>query len=170
MIALIGYRATGKTTLGRKLAHRLGYRFKDSDAEIEKIAGKTIAKIFSEDGEPHFRDLEEKVIEKLCREEDIVLATGGGAILREATRERLREAGMIVWLTASPEAILKRMAGDVRNAATRPNLTAQGGLDEILHILAVREPLYRELAVLTISTENVSPGELVERIIDEAIR
>lgn len=164
MLSLIGYRATGKTTLGQKLARRLDYSFKDSDVEIEKLAGKSISKIFSEDGEPRFRDLEEKVIEELCREERIVLATGGGAIMRQATRDRLRSAGTIIWLTASPETILSRIQGDARTAQTRPNLTAQGGLEEIIQILSAREPFYRQLAEMTVSTENASLDELVETI------
>lgn len=170
MISLIGYRATGKTTLGRKLARRLGYRLKDSDAEVEKLAGKTIAQIFSREGEEHFRDLEEKVIAKLCREQDVVLATGGGAVLRESTRNRLAEAGAVIWLTASPETIWKRMQGDARNAETRPNLTAQGGLEEVVRLLAEREAIYSELATFTLNTEEMSPDELVEEVISRAIR
>lgn len=170
MISLIGYRATGKTTLGRKLAKRLGYRFKDSDQEVERLAGKTIARIFSQEGETHFRDLEEKVIAKFCREDDVVLATGGGAILRESTRQRLAEAGAVVWLTASPETIFKRMKGDSRNEETRPDLTPLGGLEEILQVLTNRAPIYSSLANFTLCTENASPDDLVEDIISQAIR
>ncbi len=170
MISLIGYRATGKTTLGRKLARRLDYRLKDSDVEVERLAGKSIAQIFSREGEEYFRDLEEKVIAKICREEDVVLATGGGAVLRESTRQRLAASGAVIWLTASPETILKRMKGDLRNAETRPNLTPQGGLEEIIQVLAQREPIYRQLATLTFSTEEIAPDDLVEEIISRAIR
>ncbi|MDO4550229.1 MAG: shikimate kinase [Planctomycetia bacterium] len=164
MISFIGYRATGKTTLGRELAQRLDYRFIDSDAEIERLAGKSIASIFAEDGELYFRDMEEKIIGEICGQDGIILATGGGAVMREVTRKNLQAAGPVIWLTASAETIFRRMAADVNNSQTRPNLTSQGGLDEIRQLMAVREPFYRSLATLTVETENFSPQELIEQI------
>ena len=123
ILTLIGYRATGKTTLARLLAERLGWDWIDADVEIERRAGKSIARIFAEDGEPAFRDLEAQVIADLCRRDRLVLAAGGGAPLRPESRRAMREAGKVVWLTARPETILARMTADATTTARRPNLT-----------------------------------------------
>ena len=98
LLTLIGYRATGKTTLARLLAERLGWDWIDADVEIERRAGKSIARIFAEQGEPAFRDLEAQVIADLCRRDRLVLAAGGGAPLRPESRRAMREAGKVVWL------------------------------------------------------------------------
>ena len=94
-VTLIGYRATGKTTLAKLLAGRLGWDWIDADSEIERRAGKTIAMIFSEDGEPAFRDLEAEVVADLCGRDRLVLAVGGGAPLREASRRAMRRRGRV---------------------------------------------------------------------------
>ncbi|MGO8691663.1 MAG: shikimate kinase [Thermoguttaceae bacterium] len=164
-MSLIGYRATGKTTLARLLAARLGCPWIDADTEIEQKAGKSIARIFAEDGEPVFRDLEAEVVAQLCRRGPLVLAAGGGAPLRAETRQAMRAAGKVVWLTARAETILARMAADATTAARRPNLTAQDPLAEIIELLAQREPIYRESAHLVIDTEGKSPAQLVEEIL-----
>jgi len=93
ILTLIGYRATGKTTLGRLLAQRLGWDWIDADVEIERRADKSIGQIFADDGEPAFRDLEARVIADLCRRDRLVLAAGGGAPLRPESRMAMREAG-----------------------------------------------------------------------------
>src|SRR5208283_10092 len=99
-LVLIGYRATGKTTLARHLAQRLGWDWIDADVEVEQRAGKSIARVFAEDGEPAFRDLEAAVIADLCRKPRLVLAAGGGAPMREESRRSMRQSGHVVWLTA----------------------------------------------------------------------
>jgi shikimate kinase len=165
MLSLIGYRATGKTTLAKMLAAALGWQWFDADAEIERAAGKSIALIFAEDGEPAFRDLEAKIIADLCRRERLVLATGGGAPLREETRRALREAGKVAWLTATPETIHARMAADATTAARRPSLTNHSPLEEITRLLAYREPMYRETADFIVDTEGRSPAELADEIL-----
>jgi shikimate kinase len=164
MLSLIGYRATGKTTLAKLLAEKLGWEWLDADAEIERMAGRSIARIFAEDGEPAFRDLEERVIADLCRRERLVLATGGGAPLRENTRRALRAAGKVIWLTAKPETIHARMSGDATTAERRPSLTNHAPLEEIVQLLARREPIYRETADFILETEDRSPAELAEEI------
>jgi len=164
-VVLIGYRATGKTTLAKLLAERLSRRWVDADVVIEERAGKSIAEIFAQDGEPVFRDLEAQVIADLCRQKSLVLATGGGAPMREATRERLRESGIVIYLTAEPETILARMTGDATSAARRPDLTDQGPLDEINAMLEKRGPIYRELADLTVATEGKTPEKLTDEIL-----
>ena len=163
-VVLIGYRATGKTTLAALLADRLGRRWVDADEVIEERAGKTIAEIFAEDGEPVFRDMEEQAIADLCEEKSLVLATGGGAPMRETTRERLRRAGIVVYLTAEPETILARMTGDTTTAERRPDLTDKSPLDEIVSLLEKRTPIYREVAHVTVETEGKTPEALTDEI------
>ena len=165
-LTLIGYRATGKTTLARLLAERLGFEWIDADVEIERRAGKSIARIFAEDGEPAFRDLEAEVIADLCRCPRLVLAAGGGAPLREESRRAMREAGKVVWLTARPETILVRMSTDPTNPDRRPNLTDRGPLEEIVQLLRQREPIYRESADLEVDTEEKTPQRLTAEILE----
>ena len=167
LLTLIGYRATGKTTLARLLAERLGWDWIDADVEIERRAGKSIARIFAEQGEPAFRDLEAEVIAELCRRDRLVLAAGGGAPLRSASRQAMRQGGSVVWLTARPETILARMSTDATTAARRPNLTERKPLDEIVQLLQTREPIYKESAHLVVDTEGKQPGELAAMIIEQ---
>lgn len=166
ILTLIGYRATGKTTLGRLLAEQLGWDWIDADVEIERRAGKSIARIFAEDGEPAFRDTEARVIADLCRRDRLVLAAGGGAPLRPESRQAMRGGGKVVWLTARPETILARMSGDATTAGRRPSLTDKDPLEEIIHVLAGREPIYRESAHVTIDTEGKTPAELAAEIVE----
>jgi shikimate kinase len=165
ILTLIGYRATGKTTLAKLLAARLGWQWIDADAEIERLAGKTIARIFAEDGEPVFRDLEARVIADLCRRDRLVLAAGGGAPMREENRTAMKQSGKVVWLTARPETILKRMSADAATARQRPNLTDRGPLEEIVHLLDQRETAYGEAADLKVDTEQRSPEDLADEIL-----
>jgi len=164
-ITLIGYRATGKTTLAKLLAERLGWDWIDSDVEIERRAGKIIARIFAEDGEPAFRQLEAQVIADLCRRNKLVLAAGGGVPLREDNRQAVRSAGKVVWLQARPETIHARMTADATTADRRPNLTSKGGLEEITELLAKREPIYRQTADIQIDTEGKTPEQLADEIL-----
>ena len=164
-LVLIGYRATGKTTLAQLLAERLGWDWIDADVEIERRAGKSIARIFAEDGEPAFRDLEAEVILHLCQRQRLVLAAGGGAPLRLESRRAMRTFGKVVWLRAQPETIHARMSGDVTTAARRPDLTSKGGLEEVVHLLTQREPVYRESAHLEVDTEGKTPGEIAAEIL-----
>ncbi len=167
ILTLIGYRATGKTTLAKLLAERLGWDWIDADAEIERRAGKSIARIFAEEGEPAFRDLEAEVIADLCRRDRLVMAAGGGAPLRPESRRAMRAAGKVVWLTARPETILARMSTDATTTARRPNLTDKTPLEEIVELLKKREPVYRESADWAVDTEGRTPEVLVEEILEE---
>ena len=162
---LIGYRGTGKTTVARKLAERLGIPAFDSDPEIERRSGKSIAEIFAQDGEPVFRDWEESVIaDILSHPNPLVLATGGGAILRASTRERLRESGRVIWLTATPETILRRITDDAASKTMRPHLTSLPMYEEIVTVLERRKPLYAETAHETIETDCRTIVEIVAEI------
>lgn len=163
-IFLVGYRGTGKTTVARLVAQRLGRESIDADKEIERRAGKTIAAIFSDEGEPPFRDLEAAVVADLART-SLVVSTGGGAVLREASRAVMQAAGPIVWLTASVDTIAVRIAADAATARLRPNLTAVGGKAEIAAVLAQRTPIYQACATFVVDTEGKSPAEVADEII-----
>ena len=151
-LLLIGYRGTGKSTVARLVAERLGWQWLDADVELERRAGKSIAAIFAHDGEPAFRELESQVLAELVQLDWHALALGGGVVLRPENRELIKRAGAVLWLTADAETILARVNADVTTAARRPNLTAQGGLDEIRQLLVEREPLYRECATIAVDT------------------
>lgn len=164
-IVLIGYRGTGKTTVARLLAERLGRRWLDADVELEARAGKSIAQIFADDGEQAFRSLEAQVLAEALQGASLVIAAGGGVVLRDENRELLRRIGSVVWLEASPETLYDRIQADKTTSARRPNLTAAGGLAEVREMLARREPLYRECAKLRIDADRHSPEGVVDAIV-----
>jgi shikimate kinase len=169
-LALIGYRGTGKSSVGRLMAERLCRVFLDADLEIEARSGRSIAAIFAESGEPEFRDREEQTLAELMTEHPrAIIATGGGAILRESNRNRLRDFGFIVWLTASPSVLTERLAADHRTVPGRPPLSAAGTLAEIHEILEIRTPLYRELADAVIDTNETPIENVVAAILDRWI-
>jgi len=166
-IVLIGYRGTGKTTVGELLARDLGRPFIDLDPLIEQQAGMSIADIFRRFGEEHFRGLESRVIAGLDPQAEDVISAGGGAILREQNVRLLRGNSLVVWLTASAETLHARIGGDATTAQRRPDLTALSGLAEIRHLLAVREPLYRGACDLEIDTDALSVRQIAERIVEK---
>ncbi len=162
-IFLIGYRGSGKTTIGRRLADQLWQQFLDSDELIVRQAGKTIREIFDQDGEPAFRAIEAMVVRDLARLGDHVISLGGGAVLREENRSALKEgAHKVVYLRCEPETLLRRILADPSTANSRPHLTGLGGtLEEIRSLLAVREPLYREAMTAELDVTNLTPDEAV---------
>ena len=139
---LVGLMGAGKTTLGRQLARRLAKRFVDADHELEARLGVSIPTIFEIEGEAGFRDREEAMIEELTRQTDVVLATGGGAVLRARSRERLRENGTVLYLHAEPETLWQRL----RNSRNRPMLQASDPRNRLVELYQLRDPLYREVA------------------------
>jgi len=159
-IILTGFMGTGKSTVGRRLAARLGRRFFDTDTLIEKQAKTTISNIFSQKGEAYFRGLEKETIKRMCQKKAIVLATGGGAIVSEENAQRLKESGTVVCLTATPETIFER----IRNNADRPLLQGQEPLEKIRALLATRAEAYTR-ADLTIDTSTLDIERVVETII-----
>lgn len=164
-IFLIGYRGTGKSAVAPELAARLGFDWVDADDEIERRAGKYIAAIFADDGEPAFRDLESRIVAELVGRRRIVVALGGGAVLRDENRRAICGAGPVVWLTASVDTIQQRMAADTLTAHRRPNLTAAGGHDEVVVVMAARTPIYRACATLAVDTEGKSIAHIVDEIL-----
>ncbi|MCI0379082.1 MAG: shikimate kinase [Gemmataceae bacterium] len=161
-IFLIGYRGTGKTTVARLLAEKLGWQWCDADALLEQRHGKTIRQIFAEEGESGFRDKEAALFEELSQLEDHVIATGGGIVLRPENRELLRR-GKVIWLTADAGTIWTRLLQDATTAERRPNLT-QGGLPEIEEMLHTRTPLYAACADVTVDVSNRSPEDITEEL------
>lgn len=165
VITLIGYRGTGKSTVGPQLAVRLGSVFLDADPEIERRAGKSIRQIFADSGEPEFRRLEAEFLAEQLQRSHLVLAPGGGAVLNESTRALMKSAGPVIWLTAPTDVIVKRMAEDATSAERRPALTALPPRDEIEQLLAKRTPLYAQTASITVETSGKRVDEIVNEIL-----
>jgi len=150
----------GKTTVGRLLAKRLRRRFLDCDHEIEVRTGVRIPVIFEIEGEAGFRKRESQVLTELASEQNLVLATGGGAVLAEANRRCLRETGCVVYLCAPPETLYERTRRD-RN---RPLLQVEDPLSKLQELYSVRDPLYREVADIIIQSQDGAASTLVQRI------
>jgi shikimate kinase len=167
-IFLIGYRCTGKTTVARLLAEKLGWDWSDADSLLEARYGKSIRQIFASEGEAGFRDKEEQILAEACQLQRCVIATGGGVILRDINRKRMRSAGKVVWLTADAQTIWDRFQADPATLNRRPPLTV-GGLAEIEEVLKMREPLYRACADLIISTAGRSTEEIAQQIAQELL-
>ncbi|MBI4340906.1 MAG: AAA family ATPase [Candidatus Omnitrophica bacterium] len=159
-ITLIGFMGTGKTTVGKRLAKRLGWRFVDVDEQIETSAKKPVPRIFAEHGEPVFRRLEERIVRRLVRGDQQVIATGGGAFVDPKNRSRLRASGPVVCLTARPKIILQRLG---RRIAARPLLQGGDPLERIKTLLARRAKAYAK-ADAVIDTSDLSAEQVVERL------
>lgn len=161
VITLIGLPGSGKSTVGRQLARRLQLPFFDSDHVIEERLGCSIKESFARDGEDHFRDLEEAVLDELTAGSKGVISTGGGAVLRPATRQRLRERGQVVYLNSTPDDIFRRL----RHDQNRPLLQVADPLGRLRELYAARDPLYRQTAHFTIETGRPSVATLVNMIV-----
>ena len=146
---LVGLMGAGKTTLGRQLARRLDKRFVDADHELEARLGVSIPTIFEIEGEAGFRDREEALIDELTRMSDVVLATGGGAVLRPSSRACLKANGTVLYLHAEPETLWQRL----RNSRHRPMLRAADPRDRLVELYQLRDPLYREVATHVIESD-----------------
>lgn len=165
-VVLIGYRGTGKTTVGRLVAQRLSLQFIDADEELERRAGRSIREIFADGGEAAFRDLESAVVADLLQGEGLVVALGGGAVLRPKNRQPICRVGnRVVWLQALAATLHERINADATTSGRRPNLTAAGGLAEVVELLGTREPLYRECAECAIDTEGKTPEQIASEVV-----
>ncbi|MBI5845462.1 MAG: shikimate kinase AroL [Deltaproteobacteria bacterium] len=167
-IYLTGYRCTGKTTVGRALADVLGLDFADADEVLVGEAGKDVASIVAEEGWEGFRDRESAVLKRLAEHGGLVVATGGGVILRPQNTALMRETGCVVWLTAEPAVIRNRMGADSVTSSQRPSLTGQDVLSEIEDVLSQRGPLYAAAAHVTIATDDLQVSEIVREIFESA--
>jgi len=159
-IVLIGMMGAGKSTIGRRMAARLKLPFVDADTEIETAAGMSIPDIFETHGEPHFRDGEARVIARLLDSGAAVIATGGGAFMREETRNRIRDKAVSIWLKADAEVIMRR----VRRRADRPLLHTSDPEGTVDRLLGEREPVYRGADIMVLSRDVPH-----EKIVDECI-
>jgi len=164
-IVLIGFRGTGKSTVGKLLAKRLERDFVDSDKYIESSTGKTIKCIFEENGEEGFRRIEADTIAELSKVDNKVISAGGGAVLKEENVRNLKDNGFLVLLEATPEVIHNRIAQDKKTTQQRPSLTDKKPLDEIKHLIAKREHAYKNAADYTINSSYVSCEDIVTEII-----
>lgn len=162
IIAILGLMGVGKTTLGSKLAEKLGYYFVDSDREIEDREQKSISEIFAQSGEKYFRDVERKIIaEIVARDEPMVLSLGGGAFIDEFTRKLLLEKTTTIWLHASIDVILHR----VGNKTNRPLLNNANRRQVLEDLAAQRYPIYK-LADIEIDTSGGSYDVLINKILE----
>ncbi|MDP3479053.1 MAG: shikimate kinase AroL [Desulfoprunum sp.] len=164
LIFLIGFRAVGKTTVGKELAVRLGCDFLDTDLIICQRKAASIEQIVKAEGWEGFRHLESEVLAELAECSNSVVATGGGAIMHREPWLVLRRNALIVWLTAPPEALVSRFRQDEGSGENRPSLTGKDISAEILDILKIREPFYRETAHLVIDTEMIEVAKVVDKI------
>jgi shikimate kinase len=165
-IVLIGYRGSGKSSVGRRLADKMWLKFVDSDELIVQRAGTSIKEIFAREGEGAFRDMEAAVVREVCGLADHVVSLGGGAVLREENRHAMRGGGnKVVYLRCDPAVLYRRIHADPATGANRPNLTTAGGLDEVKDLLAVREPLYREAMTAELDVTNLTVDEAVQRVV-----
>lgn len=161
-IALVGLPGSGKTTVGKLLARRLGLDFVDSDHVIEERVGCPIRAFWEQQGEQAFRDLEETAIRDLTTgDRAMVLATGGGSVLREANRQQLRAAARVVYLRSTPQQVYER----IRHNRNRPLLQVDDPMERLRALHAQRDPLYRETAHIVVDTARPSLQALVNMIV-----
>ena len=159
-IVLVGLMGAGKSTVGRKLASRLGLPFKDADQEIQEAANMTIADIFAVHGEPYFRSGEQRVIARLLGDGPLVLATGGGAFMKAETRARIAAAGISVWLRADLDVLMRR----VRRRANRPLLRNADPEGTMRQLMSVRHPVYA-LADITVESREAPHEGVVGEVV-----
>lgn len=153
---------SGKTTIGKLLATKLNMDFVDLDDWIEKEAKMTINEIFAKLGEPHFREVETKIVKKACNEvNNSVISTGGGVILKEENVENLHQAGVLIWLKVSPEKVYER----IKNTFHRPLLNCLDHVEKIKKLLSFRIPYYAKAADYIVDTSNLTAEEIVSKIV-----
>ena len=154
----------GKTSVGKCLATLTGTLLYDSDSEIEKRTGTDIPRIFEKEGETGFRKHESEMIESLCKLDNVILATGGGAVLTESSRRRLSKYGIVVYLMVSIDIQFKRI---IQKRESRPLFTKHNSKEKLKKLNEEREPLYRAIADLVYSTDNLKPRQLATQILND---
>lgn len=164
-IYLIGYRATGKTSVGKSLASILNWPFVDTDFELAARVGMTISEFVHKKGWDSFRDMERSIIKQVCMADGQVVATGGGVVLDTQNVSMMQTGGPLIWLQASPETIRKRLLHDRQSEQTRPALTSKGLIDEIGTMLKTRNPYYHRATHLSVETDRLSITEICDHIV-----
>ncbi len=164
-LVLIGYRGSGKSAVGRRLASYLGLKFVDIDDLIEEGQGAPISDIVKSHGWGHFRKVERNTIEEISKEDRIIVAPGGGAVLDTDNVKALRKNGFIIWLQADKQTLLKRLNQDPGTNTRRPTLTGKGTSEELKEVLSLREPIYRRVSDIQIDTSTLDVDSVVERVL-----
>jgi shikimate kinase len=164
-IYLIGYRCSGKTTVGKILADRLCRQLVDMDREIETRTGKTIPQMVKENGWDKFREIERKVVSDIAGQTGLVVATGGGAVLDPQNVAAMKVSGLLVWLKVSVETVMARMMANQTPVPERPSLTDKSLPDEIRTTMEERHPIYQEAGDVDIDTENRDAASVCETIL-----
>ena len=164
-IVLIGFMGVGKTTIGKLLAKKLGFRFTDTDARIVKQAGHPIPKIFAEEGEEGFRERETAALNSLANLQHTIIATGGGVITREENLPLLKKLGYVVWLTAEEDDIYHRVTAN----SERPLMQTDNPRETIRELLAVRDPLYSKACHLRVDTTGFHSEEIAYGVRESAL-
>ena len=162
-ILIIGPMGAGKTTIGRLLAKQMQREFVDSDSFIEEQTGAEISWIFAKEGESGFRERESRAIDILSQRQGIVLATGGGVVMRECNREWLHNRGIVIYLRASVETQLRRTIKD----KSRPLLQQPNPRQILKDLFQIRDPLYQQIADITIATGHTYPRQMLHQIVSE---
>jgi shikimate kinase len=161
-ILLVGMMGAGKSTTGRLLAERLGWRYRDSDADVESSTGLTVPELFSRDGEAAFRMAEARVLAEACADPSpSIVSVAGGAVLSADNRRFIAASGIVVWLRARPETLAARVGDGVG----RP-LLGEDPSTALTQLLAVRTPLYAELADVILDVDDLTPAVVADRIVD----
>jgi len=164
-IVLIGYRGAGKSTVGSRLAIRMGKGFVDTDDLVEERQGASIRDIVESNGWGHFRAAEKRIIEEVSRKDNLIIAPGGGAVLDPENVRALRENGLIIWLKADREVLCRRIGHDSRSDARRPTLTGKGALEEFAEVMASRNPFYERAADAEIDTSGLDVEEVIGAVL-----
>lgn len=164
-IVFIGYRCSGKTSIGNAIAKRTNRDFYDTDDLIEQITGQSIEGIVKEDGWDRFRELEKRVVRKASEMKNAVISTGGGVVLDEDNIKCLKKSGQIIWLEGDADILMKRMEKDMDSVNTRPSLTGSDPIVETRKVLETRNTLYRKAAEIVINTDRLSVDEVVEKVL-----
>jgi shikimate kinase len=162
---LIGYRCSGKTTIGKSIAMTIDWPFVDSDLLVIKESGKSIKDIIDTAGWNAFRRMERSALKQICADDRQVVATGGGVVLDESNILAMKTSGMVVWLDATAETIQKRMLQDKNTGNFRPALTDKGRIEEIEDMLLQRKPYYEGASDFYIGTDDVPADEITRRIV-----
>ena len=163
-IFLIGYRCTGKTTIGKILADRLNLDFFDTDLIVEQVSGLNISQIVEKYGWKKFRRLEKDILFNTKNNEDAVIATGGGIIIDPENQDFIKKNGFCVWLDADLKTILHRLNNDNKTCLSRPSLTNKDLLKETEELISLRNPLYEQTANIRIDVSYQTPEEIVNII------
>ena len=164
-IILIGYRCSGKTSVGERLARELAWGFVDTDVWLTEKAGRSVRSMVEDDGWEGFRRMEKDAIQEVCGRDNAVIATGGGAVLDPANVAVMQKSGHTVWLKVSPQIVRQRMTRDENTDDLRPSLTSKGLYDEIVEVLKERTPLYEMAMDIAIDTDHKAIDEIVDEII-----